>query len=674
MSLTSAFFDAELVGGEYDRVYSAEHFAEYFAAFIANGVFPDPATNLQVVANIPSDMTVLVKPGLGWINGYYCNNDGNYSLTISPASGTLPRVDAVVLRWSRSNRSISLGVKTGTANSNPVAPSLERSSDTYELMLASIIVAAGATSIAQASITDKRPDSTVCGWVQGTVDQIDTTDLFAQYDNAFQTWFDSIKAQLSGNVATNLQNQINELKTGKVNVSDKATDSEAKAATNDTHWMTPAKVAKAIGANTYKIGDMLKTYRTDLDNTWLSCDGSAISKTLYPDLYQLLRNGGSVSAIGRSITLGARGQLLRYPYHRLAPPGPYSQKTTAKPGVQAVLLVDSDSYPYVAYKFSGEDWVIPTSHNSGLRRYSSKCTQIRYLNGRYLMALDGGSSTEYFDLAYSTDLITWSLVNIASGSGGNISNNYEIFHVEYVGGMYYVYYTSYAYYSDTSPMGLQCAYSTSLSSMATKSVTKVSAISTVLVIGDYLYIIDSGGKKIYRITGGISTELATYTDVVGIFTVNPGSNNTACMDQSGNIYVTTGANTLTIFEKISASEYKARTYTTSIVGTGKEYLVIGLTPVGVTLMAPTDNYCSSAKVAIVMDIYGTLNEVGEAMGTSTNSTYSTIWISEDTEALLTIFNGNEASNGYAKLQSDQFAVSIPSSSDNGPEYIKAKEG
>lgn len=208
MSLTSAFFDAELVGGVYDRVYSAERFAEYFAAFIANGVFPDPATNLQVVANVPRDMTVLVKSGLGWINGYYCNNDGNYPLTISPASGTLPRVDAVVLRWSRSNRSISLEVKTGVATSSPSAPSLERSADNYELMLASIEVVAGATSIAQANITDKRPDSSVCGWVKGVVDQVDTTDLFAQYDDAFQTWFDNIRAQLSGDIATNLQNQI----------------------------------------------------------------------------------------------------------------------------------------------------------------------------------------------------------------------------------------------------------------------------------------------------------------------------------------------------------------------------------------------------------------------------------------------------------------------------------
>ena len=242
MALTSAFFDAKLVGDEYDRVYSAERFAEYFASFIANGVFPNPATNLQVVANVPGNMAIRVKSGLGWINGYYCNNDGDYPLTLSPANGTLPRVDAVVLRWSRSNRSISLEVKTGVAASSPSAPSLERSADNYELMLASISVVAGATSIAQANITDKRPDSTVCGWVKGVVDQIDTTDLFAQYDDAFQTWFDNIQSQLSGDVAANLQSQITALENNKVSISDKASTAQAQAGTDDTKWMTPAKV------------------------------------------------------------------------------------------------------------------------------------------------------------------------------------------------------------------------------------------------------------------------------------------------------------------------------------------------------------------------------------------------------------------------------------------------
>ena len=196
-------------------------------------------------------MTVRVKSGLGWINGYYCNNDEDYLLTISPANGTLPRIDAVVLRWSRSNRSISLEVKTGVATSSPSAPPLERSADNYELMLASIRVVAGTTSIAQASITDKRPDSTVCGWVKGVVDQIDTTGLFAQYNDAFQTWFANIQSQLSGDVAANLQGQITALKDNKVNVSDKASTAQAQDGTDDTKWMTPAKV-KSWWENLYK--------------------------------------------------------------------------------------------------------------------------------------------------------------------------------------------------------------------------------------------------------------------------------------------------------------------------------------------------------------------------------------------------------------------------------------
>ena len=35
----------------HDRTYKAEDWAEYFASFIGNGVFPVPSTGLQVVAN-----------------------------------------------------------------------------------------------------------------------------------------------------------------------------------------------------------------------------------------------------------------------------------------------------------------------------------------------------------------------------------------------------------------------------------------------------------------------------------------------------------------------------------------------------------------------------------------------------------------------------------------------
>ena len=53
----SSFFNS--VSG--DRVYCAEEWAEYFASFIGNGVFPVPSTSLQVVAG--SGMAVAVKTG-----------------------------------------------------------------------------------------------------------------------------------------------------------------------------------------------------------------------------------------------------------------------------------------------------------------------------------------------------------------------------------------------------------------------------------------------------------------------------------------------------------------------------------------------------------------------------------------------------------------------------------
>lgn len=248
MSLSYGFFNAELTSsGQYDRVYAAEQFAEYFNLIVKNGVFPDPSTQLQVVASSVPDMNVNVSAGFGWINGYYAKNDSAYSLAIQAANGSLNRIDIVVLRWVNETRSMELAVKTGTASGSPTAPELQRDSDIYELMLASITVSAGATSISQSAITDKRPDSSVCGWVTGAVQNIDTTNLFAQYDDAFNTWFEDIQSQLEGDVATNLQNQINELEQNKVNVSDKASNEEAQAGTDDTKWMTPAKTKVVVG-------------------------------------------------------------------------------------------------------------------------------------------------------------------------------------------------------------------------------------------------------------------------------------------------------------------------------------------------------------------------------------------------------------------------------------------
>lgn len=283
MALTYGFFDAELVQGQYDRVYDAAEFAQYFSLLIKNGVFPDPSTNLQVKASSPTaNMNVNIEAGYGWINGYWAKNDSPYTLTIQPAHGSLNRIDAVVLRWVSSTRSMEFDVLTGTPNASPQIPNLTRTVEIYELMLASITVANGATSIAQASITDKRPDSSVCGWVTSLIENIDTTDLFAQFEDAFDTWFDNIKGQLEGDVVTNLQRQIDE----RVKIEDKATEEEAIAGTNDTKWMTPKTADVAIKQKANKIGDIVTaSYDKEIDSNgnFVKCDGRALLDSAYPE-------------------------------------------------------------------------------------------------------------------------------------------------------------------------------------------------------------------------------------------------------------------------------------------------------------------------------------------------------------------------------------------------------
>ena len=283
MALTYGFFDAELVQGQYDRVYGAAEFAQYFSLLIKNGVFPDPSTNLQVKASSPTaNMNVNIEAGYGWINGYWAKNDSPYTLTIQPAHGSLNRIDAVVLRWVSSTRSMEFDVLTGTPNASPQVPNLTRTVEIYELMLASITVANGATSIAQASITDKRPDSSVCGWVTSLIENIDTTDLFAQFEDAFETWFDNIKGQLEGDVVTNLERLIDE----RVKIEDKATYEEAIAGTNDTKWMTPKTTDVAIKQKANKIGDIVTaSYDKEIDSNgeFVKCDGRILLYSEYQE-------------------------------------------------------------------------------------------------------------------------------------------------------------------------------------------------------------------------------------------------------------------------------------------------------------------------------------------------------------------------------------------------------
>lgn len=199
MAISYGFFNS--VNG--DRTYNADDISNYFLKLITNGVFATPSNAMQVQEN--SGMTVQVSAGWGFINCKWINNDAPYLLTLDAPDLVLNRIDRIVLRLDTSTaaRSITIAIKKGTAGTTPNPPALTRANSVYELSLAQIYVAANTSGITQANITDERANTSVCGYVTGLIDQIDTTNLFAQFTArfnadraAFNAWYDVAKEEV----------------------------------------------------------------------------------------------------------------------------------------------------------------------------------------------------------------------------------------------------------------------------------------------------------------------------------------------------------------------------------------------------------------------------------------------------------------------------------------------
>lgn len=232
--MRSGFFNSEIIGYDaenmpiFDRAEEASFFAKYFSQFISNGVFPNPSTNMQVLAD--TGMNIKVSAGVCYINGYMGWVESAETFTIEE-SDTQSRIDRIVARLDFDNREIQCYVKKGTAAGNPVAPALQRDYDIYEIGLADVRVNANAIEIKQENITDLRLNTDLCGIVANQLQHVDTTTLFNQYQDwltnateqgeedlqasleqfeaQFNTWFATVQDTLDGDTAGNLLNLIN---------------------------------------------------------------------------------------------------------------------------------------------------------------------------------------------------------------------------------------------------------------------------------------------------------------------------------------------------------------------------------------------------------------------------------------------------------------------------------
>lgn len=165
------FYDSE----SGDRKYNADSFEKWLKKFFTSGVFYG---DLQVTAN--DDMTVTSASGYANVDGKVRLFSYEENLIIETAHATYDRIDTIVIERNDEERQITRKVVKGGYSSNPEPIAPVRADGVYQLVLAEIYVAAGATSIAQSNITDKRPDTTVCGYVVCPIDNFDFSQFATQ--------------------------------------------------------------------------------------------------------------------------------------------------------------------------------------------------------------------------------------------------------------------------------------------------------------------------------------------------------------------------------------------------------------------------------------------------------------------------------------------------------------
>lgn len=196
MAITYGFFNAiKQTDGTYDRTYNADQMSGYFEGLVSDGVYENVGDAMQVITS--GGMQVQVKSGRMLIDSKWLKNDAAYSIDITPAHVTLNRYTAIVARLDKSARTISIVAKDGENATDPVKPAISDTVSVREMCLAYIYIGRGVTEITQSAIEDTRPDTNICGWVTGIIEQVDTSQLFLQWQTAYEEFYTKFTAQFN---------------------------------------------------------------------------------------------------------------------------------------------------------------------------------------------------------------------------------------------------------------------------------------------------------------------------------------------------------------------------------------------------------------------------------------------------------------------------------------------
>lgn len=329
-------------------------------------------------------------------------------------------------------------------------------------------------------------------WFAGETsgDESEFNTWFAQMKSDFLTWFENLQAVLEPDAATALANKVTDLDDRFETLAkersvyedledsndDPILDSTGRVIRGRTKFAASGELAGSginasipfdstipdTGKQKYEVGDILTTARTDLDDSWLLCNGARVSREQYPKLSELLPDLFSENSFEEFAgiiesscppssyskyhytdylngyyfvvcTIPVSGTPLFEGLYELAVVLLYSEKLDGPWHAKVLWGVENDSYSCRAYGMNYEngyyivtgciresnsnyanaviaysstiegDWTVNKNIWSGLQTYSeSIATCAKYANGYYVVL--GRKSTGTATIAYSTSL------------------------------------------------------------------------------------------------------------------------------------------------------------------------------------------------------------------------------------------------------------------------------
>lgn len=213
MSVSSGFFNS--LNG--DRKYDAAQMSAIFDGLIIDGVFASIGTSFAVKA--AGGLTVNVGIGKAWFDHTWTVNDSILPMTAPEAEVLLDRIDAVVLEvnGTESVRENTIKFVKGNPSSAPSRPTLTNEGNVHQYPLCYIYRKYGTAVINQADITpmvgtESTPFVTgilqtisldeLLGKWQDELDRFtdarsqEVDDWIAQEESDFTAWFNKMKADL----------------------------------------------------------------------------------------------------------------------------------------------------------------------------------------------------------------------------------------------------------------------------------------------------------------------------------------------------------------------------------------------------------------------------------------------------------------------------------------------